>query len=375
MAYDLTHLKSRQRLEDVAAHYVQLRRSGARLVGRCPLHAEQTPSFTIDPARQQYRCFGCGAHGDVIDLIQRLERLDFRGAIKHLGGEPAARDTASGGGRPASSTQGECVTTLGAVAAQVLEMALHWWQDVLWRTPAALAYLQARGLDHATIQREGLGYADGRVLLPLRWLRGGLEAAHDLGIIDRYGHDRFSGRIIVPEVRNGRPIWITGRLLAAQPGVWGSDYKYLTLTGVARPLLGYDAAWAIARPKEGLLVCEGPFDRLAALRWGYTAVATGGAWASPRTTSELRSLLAHKHGSFLVPDRDRAGHRGMLTMLAHLDLPPAAMPGVVRLPLEAKDLGALATCARGEILLANRLAAARVARQRHGTKGGVMQPA
>lgn len=66
---------------------VELRRSGSRLIGRCPFHDEKTPSFFVFPDQQRYYCFGCQASGDVIDLAQALHGLDFRGALRHLGVE------------------------------------------------------------------------------------------------------------------------------------------------------------------------------------------------------------------------------------------------------------------------------------------------
>ena len=378
MLYDIEALKARRPIEDVAGRYLRLRPSGARLVALCPFHQEKTPSFTVDPRRQTYRCWGCGRSGDVIDFLEEMEGLDFVDAVVRLGGEQIQ----GGAERPAQPIYGQeqQAVVLTPLHAQALTVALEWWQDTLWRTPAALAYLRARGLDRGVIKEAGIGYSAGSAELALRWSPGYLEAACDLGIIDRYGHDRFAGRVIVPELRGGRPIWLTGRLLQAQPHGWGSDRKYLALTGVERPLLGYEAAArATAFQGGGLLICEGPFDRLAAQSWGYTAVALGGAWASPRARRELRILLIDKRDSYLVPDRDRAGREGMLGrnkrerhapperqpgLLRRLDLPPEALPSVVRLPLDTKDLGDLVTRASGQALFAARLAWAHAARQR-----------
>ncbi len=378
MLYDIEALKARHPLEDVASRYLRLRPSGARLVALCPFHLEKTPSFTIDPRRQTYRCWGCGRSGDVIDFLEETEGLDFVDAVARLGGE-SVQGGANRHARPLCP-QEPCVVALTPPRSQALTVALEWWQDTLWRTPAALAYLEARGLDRGAIKDAGLGYSAGGAELALRWSPGYLEAAHDLGVVDRYGRDRFTGRVIVPELRGGCPIWLTGRLLQAQPHVWGGDRKYLALTGIERPLLGYEAvASTTVFQGGGVLVCEGPFDRLAAQNWGYTAVALGGAWASAQARRELRILLIDKRCGYLVPDRDRAGRAGMLGrnkrerhapperqpgLLRRLDLPPEALPGVVRLPLDIKDLGELATQEGGQALFAIRLAQAHAAHRR-----------
>ena len=67
---------------------VALKKRGRSMWGLCPLHDDRTPSFTVDPEKQRFKCFGCGAGGDVIDFIQRLHSLDFKDALKHLGMTP-----------------------------------------------------------------------------------------------------------------------------------------------------------------------------------------------------------------------------------------------------------------------------------------------
>jgi hypothetical protein len=67
---------------------IELRQRGRSLWGLCPFHDDRTPSFTVDPEKQRFKCFGCGAGGDVIDFIQRLHSLDFKDALKHLGMTP-----------------------------------------------------------------------------------------------------------------------------------------------------------------------------------------------------------------------------------------------------------------------------------------------
>ena len=75
-------------VEIIEAEGVALRKKGRHLWGLCPFHDDRTPSFMVDPEQQRFNCFGCGAHGDVIDLIQRLHNLSFKDALKHLGIRP-----------------------------------------------------------------------------------------------------------------------------------------------------------------------------------------------------------------------------------------------------------------------------------------------
>lgn len=249
MLFDLDTVKRRQPLEHVAARYVRLRRSGVRLIGLCPFHEEKTPSFTIEPSKGAYRCYGCGRWGDVIDFIQEVEGLTFLDAVERLDATSGACAPGRCPAPPSPTAPEQPKAVLPERAAEALRVAVEWWHDALGRHPEALRYLEERGVDQATIEREQIGYAGAPVLLPLRWSSGYLEAAYDLGLIDRYGHDRFAGRIILPELRNGRPIWLTGRLLGARPGPRADERKYLALTGIERPLLGYDAAGRRSHPR------------------------------------------------------------------------------------------------------------------------------
>ena len=75
-------LKYRNSIEDVISSYVNLTRSGSNLKGLCPFHSEKTPSFTVYTGDSHFYCFGCGAGGDVISFIMRIENLDYRGALE-----------------------------------------------------------------------------------------------------------------------------------------------------------------------------------------------------------------------------------------------------------------------------------------------------
>ena len=80
----LQELKLRNSIEDVASSYVQLKRRGRNLVGLCPFHNEHTPSFNLYPESGSFYCFGCGAGGDVITFVRRIENLDYMEAVKFL---------------------------------------------------------------------------------------------------------------------------------------------------------------------------------------------------------------------------------------------------------------------------------------------------
>lgn len=83
---DILALKDRIDMVDLAGKYVDLRRIGKKYVGKCPFHADRTPSFHVDPAKGRYFCFGCGKSGDVISFVQDIEQVSFAEAVSRLGG-------------------------------------------------------------------------------------------------------------------------------------------------------------------------------------------------------------------------------------------------------------------------------------------------
>ena len=80
----LQELKYRSDIEQIIGSYVNLRRRGRTLSGLCPFHSEKSPSFTVYPENQSFYCFGCGAGGDVISFIRRIENLDYMESIRFL---------------------------------------------------------------------------------------------------------------------------------------------------------------------------------------------------------------------------------------------------------------------------------------------------
>ena len=77
-------LKARLDIVDVVGSYLELKRSGAAFKAPCPFHDEKSPSFTVNPARQKYHCFGCAAHGDAISFVMEYEKLNYPEAIEKL---------------------------------------------------------------------------------------------------------------------------------------------------------------------------------------------------------------------------------------------------------------------------------------------------
>jgi hypothetical protein len=141
--------------------YTRLRKSGARFVGLCPFHQEKTPSFGVSPDRGSFKCFGCGEGGDAIAFVEKLENLDFVGAIEFLADRfnvPIEYEETS----PEQDRQRRQRERLFAL----LEQATAFYERHLWESPrgeAARAYLESRGLGEDVCREYRLGLAPGEV--------------------------------------------------------------------------------------------------------------------------------------------------------------------------------------------------------------------
>ncbi len=301
---DIAEVKLAYPLLDVVERAgVRLRRAGpSRFQGLCPFHEDRHPSFFVHTERQRFYCFGCRVWGDVLDFVRLHEHLPTVGEARvWLAGTPtlAPRKDRAPERQPGSGERRRHHLTLEQQL--VISTASALYQDGLRRNFAAAAYLRERGIPDWVSRSCGLGYADGRSLEAHLRKHGGLRVAEELGLLrppepgegGRPLRERFAGRIVIPEIRGGQPIWFIGR----RPGLPGS-VKYLTLPG-DKPVLGLERAigW------RQVYLIEGAFDWLTGIGWNLPAFSTCG------TNFPLDRLrwLGQVETVFGVLDADRAG--------------------------------------------------------------------
>jgi DNA primase len=307
----LEELRGRVGLADVIGRHVKLIRRGREYTGLCPFHEEKTPSFTVNEEKGFFHCFGCGAHGGVIDFVMQVENLPFREAV--------ARLASAAGMRMAEETPEERVRADARESAYgVVEKAAAYFEKCL-RMPegaAALAYLGGRKLDDGTIARFRLGFAPGqRGALAGALARKGVNedqlAAAGLLIRpddeSRPPYERFRGRIIFPIAdARGRVIAFGGRALGEmEPKYLNSPETVLFQKG--RVLYGLAQAADETRSQGEIIVAEGYMDVIALHRAGFgNAVAPLG---TALTEDQLRLLWRLAPDPILCFDGDRAGLR------------------------------------------------------------------
>ena len=287
--------------------YVALRQAGASWKGLCPFHPEKTPSFTVSPARQTFKCFGCGAGGDIFTFVQKKENVEFPEAMRMLA-EQAGITLEERGDKPSGPGKTDLIKAnqwAAGVFRRLFESAAG---------EEARGYAQRRGISPEIIAAFELGLApDGHetLLRQARTARLDVELLVAAGLVKqstRGGHyDTFRNRLMFP-IRDpmARVIGFGGRTLADDPA------KYLNSPATAvfdksTCLFGLDRARQAIGTKKRAIVVEGYTDCIMAHQHGYEeTVATLG---TAMTASHAETLRRYSERVILLFDSDEAGQR------------------------------------------------------------------
>ena len=307
MATDtVQQIKERLSIADIIAPYVKLTRAGKSLVGLCPFHKEKTPSFHVSVDRGSYHCFGCGVGGDAFSFIEKVEGVDFKGALKILA-EKAGVTLDSRSRGPEDGGKKDQLRAL-------MSRASEWYASQLAGTPAE-AYAKKRGLTDKTITEWRIGYAPEawRALLEALTAEGftvpellaaGLIKEAD-GKKGTY-YDRFRNRLIFP-IRDSaaRVVGFTGRALSAEEPAKYLNSPETELYRKSEVLFGMDRAKDAVRARGFTLLVEGQMDVLLAQQAGFeNTVALSGTALSDK---HLALMKRYSENLMLVLDADAAG--------------------------------------------------------------------
>jgi len=306
-AADIVHL---------VGQFVQLRRAGRNFIGLCPFHAEKDPSFTVNPERQSFHCFGCKKGGDIFTFWMEYHGASFIEALRDLAERYQVTITGTTSEGTKERSQREALFQTNNIAAAYFEWAL----GQSGKGVEARKYLKNRSISGETATEFRIGFApdewDGLVDF-LRRRHTDLSLAVQAGLLvpKKNGgyYDRFRGRIIFPifDLRN-RIVGFGGRVLGdALP-------KYLNTpeTAVFRKgelLYGLHASSQAIREKGRAVIVEGYMDYLALRGHGLKeAVATLGTALTP---AHVRRLKGYASEVLVVFDADEAGQSAALKSL------------------------------------------------------------
>jgi DNA primase len=316
----LDDLLDRVDIVEVIDRRVKLKKTGKNYSARCPFHEEKTPSFSVNPDKQFYYCFGCGAGGNALGFVMDYENMDFPQAVETLAGslglEVPREQTRPGSSQPSREETGKPLYAL-------LEQAARYYQKQLRTHPEAsraVTYLKQRGLTGEIAKRFDLGFAppgwdnllqalgsseEQRKLL----LEAGMLVQNEAGRT----YDRFRDRVMFP-IRDQR-----GRIIAFGGRVLGDDKpKYLNspetpVFSKGRELYGLYQARQANRKLERVLVVEGYMDVIALAQHDITqATATLGTATSQTHLERLYRLTPEVVFCF---DGDAAGRKAALRAL------------------------------------------------------------
>jgi DNA primase len=309
-------VRERAPILEVISDYMSLRKSGANYQGLCPFHGEKSPSFNVNPARGIFHCFGCGAGGNVVTFVMRMEGMNFPTAVKFL----AKRVGVDIPERPLTRDEKRKVDEQEQLYV-INELAAQFYRRVLETDEAGAAgrsYLERRGVDAATSATYRMGFApEGWDNLGKYLGRKGVAAedAEKLGLLrkregrDGY-YDTFRNRLLFTiSDLHGRAIGFGGRVMD------DSLPKYINspespIYRKSEVLFGLDLAKKGMREQGSAIIVEGYFDHLALYRAGHTnVVATCGTALTP---GHLKVLRRYAEKVYMLFDGDEAGRKATL---------------------------------------------------------------
>ena len=300
----IQQLKQYSDIGRIISGYVPLSRKGRNLSGLCPFHSEKTPSFFVYPQTQSFYCFGCGAGGDVITFIRRIENLEYMEAVRFLA-EKCGLTVPDSQQEDERAVQRRRILEINRETARFFHAQLMSEQG-----KQAYDYLTRRGRDRKTIRHFGLGYApEGwRVLSDYLKTKGFTEeemVAANVAVNSKRGsvYDRFRNRVMFPIIDlRGNVVGFGGRALDDQ----GAKYLNTSDTPVfkkSRNLFAMNFAKTSKQP--GLILAEGYMDVIAIHQAGFdNAIATLG---TALTDEQARLISQYTDKVILAYDSDGPG--------------------------------------------------------------------
>jgi DNA primase len=309
---EIEEVKSRLDIVDVIGQYTPLHKAGRTFKAVCPFHSEKTPSFTVNPDRQSWHCFGaCGTGGDVISFVMKREGIDFPEALRTL----AERAGVKLPEKRVSEEQDRARKRL----YDANEAAAAYFRSLLATQAGApaLRYLESRGIDEATAAKFMLGYSldgwencrdhlRGRGFSDRELLAAGLCVQGERGL-----YDRFRGRLTFAVWdAKGRVIGFGARAMPAAAGAEEATPKYLntTQTGLfdkGGTLYALHLAHEAIRSEDRAVIVEGYMDVIAAHQHGFTNVVA--QMGTALTERQVRLLKRLTTSFVLALDADAAG--------------------------------------------------------------------
>lgn len=300
----LEEIRDRADIVDVISQYMDLKKAGANYKGLCPFHGEKTPSFTVSPQKQIYKCFGCGEGGNVISFVMKMENLSFPEACQRLGDQYGVEIHSKG------SIDNSYQDMLNEMYTMTRDVAAYYMKN-LTVAKEPLKYLKNRNIGPSGIKRFGLGYAKDSWDDLVNYLKAqgyDLEMAFKAGLIGKNKsgsyYDFYKNRIIFPIIDT------KSRVLGFGARAMGDEMpKYINtadspIYNKGRTIYGLNRMEK-HKKLDRLILCEGYIDVIALDIAGVKgSVASLGTAFTPDQAKLLRKYTDNLYISY---DGDQAG--------------------------------------------------------------------
>ncbi len=314
----IEEVRTKNDIVGVISGYVRMQKKGGNYFGLCPFHSEKSPSFSVSPGKQMYYCFGCGAGGNVITFVMAYENVTFQEAVKMLAERAGVSLPEAEYSEEARRKEGKRARLL-----EIQKEAARYYYYML-RSPrgkTGYQYLAGRQLTDETMNRFGLGYADGSssdlsAYLKSKGYEDALVGESGLTAFDekRGMHDKFWNRVMFPiQDANHRVIGFGGRVMGdAKPKYLNSPETMIF--DKSRNLYGLN--FARTSRKGNFILCEGYMDVIAMHQAGFDqAVASLG---TAFTVGQAGLLKRYTEDVLLAYDSDGAGVNAALRAIGIL---------------------------------------------------------
>jgi DNA primase len=325
---------------DLIGSHLQLRRAGSSYKALCPFHPEKTPSFHVNPARNTFHCFGCGAGGSAIRFVMDYENVPFPEAVKRLAARAGIQLAAD-----LDDAEEESRARSRRRLVQLHQAIADWFHSLLTRDPAgapARRYLETRGVSDATASEWKLGFAPEGTAAYRDWAQShgfsaremvaaGILALRDEARPDGGTYPRFRARLMFPVANDyGDTIAFSGRLLVAD----AKAAKYINspetpVFNKGKTFFGLDRAKRPVLKAGHAIICEGQLDLITCATAGIDNIVA--PLGTALTDDHARLLARYTREVVLCYDADAAGfkaaERAFATLAKHnLDVRVATPP-------------------------------------------------
>jgi DNA primase len=306
-------IKDSNDIVDIVSEKVKLKRAGKYYTGLCPFHSEKSPSFTVTPDRQIYKCFGCGEGGNVITFIMKTRNMDFFEAVKLLGERANIQIESENTKTVKQKDANEKLYKINTEAARFFFAKLR-------TNKSAMSYFTGRGISENTLKSFGLGFAPSswnelmkflksKGYTELDMLNAGLIIKSQKESAKEVFYDRFRNRVIFPVFDfKGKVIGFGGRVLD------DSKPKYLNSPETAVFKKGtnlYGLNFAIKNLKERMLIIvEGYMDCISLHQYGITNVVA--SLGTALTPNQAKLLKRYADKIIISYDADLAGQNATM---------------------------------------------------------------